>query len=164
VGGAVIGIERTQTRLPRSFFDFVFWGLTFVVAEMLTMAANPGRFSTLWLLTAVPGIALVIGFGSLTAHHSSFQFLRALGMASLAIYCLHIMAYSAVRIGLLESGINSIPVHLAFGIIGGLTIPLAVWLVSQKLRWYWLFRVGSRPHVRADDESADLKDAGLAGR
>jgi fucose 4-O-acetylase-like acetyltransferase len=163
MAGAVIGVERTQLRLPRSFHGFALWGLIFLAAEMFTMAVNPTRFSTLWLLTAIPGIALVIGFASLTAHLSPFQFLRTLGMASLAIYCLHIMAYSAVRIGLLESGIFNIPIHLTWGIVGGLAIPLVVWLVSQKLGWHWLFRVGSpSPPAHPDDDSEHLKDAGLA--
>jgi fucose 4-O-acetylase-like acetyltransferase len=165
VAGAVIGAKRVCTLLPRSSAHFAVWGVIFIAAEMLTMAVNPSRYSPLWLFTAVPGVALVMGLTSLTARYSAFEFLRTLGLASLAIYTIHIMAYSAVRIGLTESGVYNVPMHLACGIVGGLAIPLAVWLISQKLGWTWLFRVGSQTHpVQADKESEDLKDAGLARR
>ncbi len=56
---------------------------------------------------------------------NKFNFINYLGMISLEIYVMHIIAASGVRVILSKFlGINNIVLHLLFGIIGGLLIPI----------------------------------------
>jgi fucose 4-O-acetylase-like acetyltransferase len=76
--------------------------------------------------------------------------LARLGQASLAIYVMHILAGSSVRIILQKFlGIDSIAIHLVVGTLAGLGLPLLVlWLGNRFCLSGWL-GLGKQPVVRS---------------
>jgi fucose 4-O-acetylase-like acetyltransferase len=66
------------------------------------------------------------------------SWLQYVGTHSLVIYLLHILAASGTRIVLAKLGhIYSIPVHLVFGVLAGLVVPLLAGRLLMKLRITW---------------------------
>jgi len=57
-----------------------------------------------------------------------------IGTSSMAIYLLHILAGSSIRIGLQKvSKINAFEVHLIVGVLAGIFIPIVLVFLSKKL-------------------------------
>ena len=67
------------------------------------------------------------------------QWLSFIGTRTLEIFLAHIIAASGARIVLELIGVGSPVVHISVGLIAGVTLPLILWWLGQKLRINFLF-------------------------
>jgi fucose 4-O-acetylase-like acetyltransferase len=87
------------------------------------------------LILGLAGINLVITFSVYISRQKYFGFIKYLGTASLAIYLIHILAASGMRIILSKFlGINNISIHLIVGTILGVILPIIAFEISKKLK------------------------------
>lgn len=92
----------------------------------------------LTLLLALVSIASVVTFCSWSARWP-LGFVAYLGTASMAIYLMHILAGSGVRVLLKIGGVDSFLLHAVAGVAGGLLLPLLVLAIAQRLQVRYLF-------------------------
>lgn len=98
---------------------------------------------------SVLGVFSVLGIAALLARVSSLPWLAFVGQRSLEVFLAHIIAASGTRILLTLAGIDNAAVHVAAGTLAGVALPLALWWISQRLGFRWLFEVpGVRPAIR----------------
>lgn len=83
----------------------------------------------LFPIAAALGSAVVLPICMLMARGGWMKWWAMLGVYSLAIYCAHVLAMAAVRIGLMHVlHVRSVPIHLLLGTAAGMLFPLAlVW-------------------------------------
>lgn len=91
-------------------------------------------------LVAVSGIAAVIAISKYLDGKSYIRILRRIGAASMPIYLAHILAISATRITLSRLiGIEDAFVNALLGVVSGVAIPMAIYHISMKFNFPYLF-------------------------
>ena len=90
------------------------------------------------LLLALVSIATVVTLCSWSARWSLI-FIAYLGTASMAIYLMHILAGSGIRVLLKAAGVDSFLLHAVTGVAGGLLLPLLALALIQRLQLRYLF-------------------------
>ncbi|TKA93422.1 acyltransferase family protein [Halopseudomonas bauzanensis] len=90
------------------------------------------------LLLALLSIAAVVTLCSWSARRP-LGFVAYLGTASMAIYLMHILAGSGVRVLLKVGGVDSFLLHAVAGVAGGLLLPLLALAIAQRLQLRYLF-------------------------
>jgi fucose 4-O-acetylase-like acetyltransferase len=87
------------------------------------------------LILGLAGINLVITLSVFISKQKYFGFIKYLGTTSLAIYLIHILAASGVRIILSKFlGIYNVSIHLIVGTILGVILPIIAFEFSKKLK------------------------------
>ncbi len=113
-----------------SVFEFM------IAPTRLTDGSHPFYF----LLLAVFGITLCVGLSQYFARKKCFRFVRFLGIYSLQIYLVHMLAGVGARIIL--SGLFSVQnpfIHMIIGVIAGLLVPILVYKAALKVQFPYLF-------------------------
>ena len=91
------------------------------------------------LVLAIISILFVVSASALLSRTSN-KALAFIGASSMAIYLMHILAGSGVRVVLSKFlGINDVVVHLLFGCLAGLLLPLLAVFVINWLNIQYLF-------------------------
>lgn len=91
------------------------------------------------LVLAITSILFVVSASALLSRTSS-KALAFIGASSMAIYLMHILAGSGIRVVLSKfMGINDVVVHLLFGCLAGLLLPLLAVYVINRLNIPYLF-------------------------
>jgi fucose 4-O-acetylase-like acetyltransferase len=94
----------------------------------------------MFLLISLTGCAFIMNLTFVLQKYNVMSWLTVLGRHSLYIYVAHVIAFAAVRICLRKIfGIESVPVLLTAGIIGGLLIPVLLYKLAMRLNMWWLF-------------------------
>jgi peptidoglycan/LPS O-acetylase OafA/YrhL len=119
--------------------------ITFVaLCAAIYMAHGLGNTGTDWALpetalspralpAAVLGILLVCEIALLVSRSGERGLLRVLGIASMPIYLVHILAGSGVRIVLMHFHVGNVYLHLCVGVVCGLLFPLALYFVVARM-------------------------------
>lgn len=153
VAGAVLGDGRFSAASLRmgpisAAFVGVLAAAAYVAGTLFAEVTAPTvGFETRTPLTVAVGLLLsgvgvlaVLAFARLIALLGGMSVALAwVGQRSLEIYLAHGVALSGTRIVLTELGISSLPVHILLGTAIGVVAPLALWWLTQRLRFPWLF-------------------------
>jgi fucose 4-O-acetylase-like acetyltransferase len=125
-----------------SFTIFIGLTISFVIGQWFFHFYLNYQYSNrgieLFVLTCV-SIAFVI---SLSTHLSraNYRFIAYIGLSSMAIYVMHILAGSGTRVILNKIfEVDSFVIHLFVGCLVGVLAPLAVVYLSQKIKMKYLF-------------------------
>ena len=116
-------------------------GLIFIVSQWifhsyLLLTHKDKGFET--LLLAFTGILFIVSF-SIYFSKKFHRFIAVIGASSMAIYVMHILAGSGVRVILTKLGIYSFSLHLVSGCIVGVLTPIAMLMIINKLRIPYMF-------------------------
>jgi uncharacterized membrane protein len=109
---------------------------------LISVVAVHGRTSelTATFLVSLIGIAGVIAVSTLLDRFRAVSLIRRFGVATLPIYLAHVVGLAGCRIILLNVlHVRNVPIHLVTGTVAGLAIPLLLWAMVQRTRWYFLF-------------------------
>jgi fucose 4-O-acetylase-like acetyltransferase len=121
---------------------YVFW-VTLAIA-WVSLAAPDGLLK---LVAAVAGIILT-AVASLFLTRRPLLVSRALaflGSIALPIYLAHILAGSGMRIVLHKGlGVDLVWLHLVLGLVAGVLLPWAFWIVTKRLGQGWLWSLPGR--------------------
>jgi fucose 4-O-acetylase-like acetyltransferase len=136
--GIMLGsyVERWTPTLRTSLLAGFTGVLVFAVAVHLGRAASHGNAASLFSLpAALLGIGLLCLLGQVIARTSDrlTQILKTIGVMSMTIYILHIMADSVARLVLRRLGIESTTDQLLFGVIAGVALPMVAHVTLDKL-------------------------------
>lgn len=148
----LVGINFELGILSQSLQFFLFYAVGLLAAEHLKAVverlANPagitatfmatgisiyaasalGAYSDPWALPAAfLGMLLVLQVSALLANSNRMRIIELLGLASMPIYLMHILAASGARIVLSKLGITYMYLHLGIGFSLGVLFPLAVY-------------------------------------
>ena len=86
------------------------------------------------LPAAVLGILLVCEIAMLASQSGERGVLRVLGIVSMPIYLVHILAGSGARIVLLHFHVDNLYLQLCVGVVCGIVFPLALYFVVARMR------------------------------
>jgi fucose 4-O-acetylase-like acetyltransferase len=127
-----------------AFFP-VFIGVAWYIFESviaptrLTDGSHPFYF----LFLAVSGITLCIGLAQYFSRQKCFHFIQILGIYSLQIYLVHMLAGVGARIILVNFFHVENPVlHMFIGVSAGLLVPILVYKTALKAHFPFLFEPG----------------------
>ena len=99
---------------------------------------NSGTASETLLLGLI-SIAFIVFLANWLTRYN-LRWLAYLGQQSMTIYLVHILAGSGCRIFLIKVlGITNVGIHLLFGTLGGLLLPLLFYIVCKRFGWTALF-------------------------
>jgi fucose 4-O-acetylase-like acetyltransferase len=129
-------VERWTPSLKTSLLAGFVGVLLFALAVHLGRAASHGNAASFFSLpAALSGIGLLCLLGQVIARASDrlTQILKTIGVMSMTIYILHIMADTAARFVLRRLGIESITDQLLFGLIAGVGLPMLAHFTLDKL-------------------------------
>ncbi|NMM36249.1 MAG: acyltransferase [Glaciimonas sp.] len=109
---------------------------TFLGAGVWIYAAmQTGAYSAPWALPAAfLGMLLVLLVSAVLARSNKMRLIELLGLASMPIYLMHILAASGARIVLLKFGVTNMYLHLGIGFSLGVLFPLAVYYCITLLK------------------------------
>jgi fucose 4-O-acetylase-like acetyltransferase len=121
-------------------------GITFVaLCAAVYVAHGVGNTGTDWALpelalhprtlpAAVIGMLLVCEIALMLSRSGDRTVLRTLGIASMPIYLVHILAGSGARIVLMHFHVDNVYLNLCVGVVCGLAFPLALYFVAARMR------------------------------
>ena len=111
--------------------------ILFITFQYITLFHSIDNFNVLdsiKLLKTILSIAAVVFISKLLSK-TNLQFIAHIGKAFMAIYLLHILAGSSIRVFLQKVlGNNIFEVHLILGILAGIIVPIFCVYYSKKLR------------------------------
>ncbi|MBD1556285.1 acyltransferase [Vibrio sp. S9_S30] len=136
----ILGIIFTQYRLERFLTSGAALGATFVLFVFVQwgyhdlLGLDYRQRGAESLIVAICSIAFVTSL-SITISKGAFGFLKTLGAASMAIYVMHVLAGSGVRVVLTKGmGIESVSIHLVLGMVVATLAPLAAYQIIERFR------------------------------
>jgi peptidoglycan/LPS O-acetylase OafA/YrhL len=118
-------------------------GLQWVYHAVWHLHPNFGGEAT--LLVSMAGIAAVLGVSMVASHHAwlGASWWVSLGRASMAIYLMHVVVCSGVRVLLSKvMGVQNAELHLFAGTVSGLLVP---WYVQKNAEKWGLEALFSLP-------------------
>lgn len=109
---------------------------TFMSAGVSIVAANQvGAYSDPWALPAAfLCMFLVLQVSAVLARSNRMRIIELLGLASMPIFLMHILAASGARIVLSTLGVTNLYLHLGVGVSLGVLFPLAVYYCIYLLK------------------------------
>lgn len=148
----VIGVVHSRSVLSsvtRSRFRYVpiLVGL-FVAASYYGWNTSGYRYDSIYSVPAtILGIAMIIAFSAAIANSGLGAAFSIVGIASTAIYVLHILTSSFGRELLKAAGVRNVAVHLTVETALGVFMPLITYqfLVNRQPRMIAFFGFGGRP-------------------
>ena len=137
----ILGVTRLRdATVPSGRQVLAMLGL-FVVAQSVfhgVLGLHYGDQGLWSLLLALISIAAVVAVCRWSAPVAP-GFVAYLGTASMAIYLMHILAGSGVRVLLKVAGVDSLLVHATVGVAAGILLPLLALALAQRLGLRYLF-------------------------
>jgi fucose 4-O-acetylase-like acetyltransferase len=138
-------LERYCIPLPITLgLFFLLMGSTYTVFEYvleptrLTDGSHPFYF----LFLACVGILFCTGLAQYLAEKKCCTVIQTLGVYSIQIYLVHMLAGVAVRIVLLNFfSIENPVLHIIAGVAGGLFVPIVLYRIAIRLRFPYLFEL-----------------------
>ena len=112
---------------------FIAATLCFALAVVLARQFGPSEAWTA-LPAAFLGCALVLAMAHKIENMGIGKVFAYLGLVSMPIYLMHILAGSGTRIVLMRFHVHSVPFHLVAGVAAGIIVPIAVHAVYQKVK------------------------------
>jgi len=112
---------------------FIAATLCYALAVVVAQQFGPSEAWTA-LPAAFLGCALVLAMAHKIENMGIGKVFAYLGLVSMPIYLMHILAGSGTRIVLMRLHVHSAPFHLVAGIAAGILVPMAVHAVYQKMR------------------------------
>lgn len=112
------------------------------------------------LPAAFLGILLVLQVAAILPDRGPARIIGVLGLASMPIYLMHVLAASAFRMVLVKLGVSNLYVHLVLGTLVGLLVPLVAYYVVYLLKQEKLlgFSSGAMLFGRVGGGTPVLKD------
>ena len=111
-------------------------GATLLALGISIYAAR--RFGNYYDPSALPaaflGMFLILQVSALLARSNRMRMIELLGLASMPIYLVHILAASGTRIIFSKLGITDMYLHLGGGLIMGVVFPVAIYYVAYLFR------------------------------
>jgi len=130
-------VDRISTVLPLSGALFVFIVGQWLFHGYLDLEYTDKGFES--LLLALSSIIFVILL-SVYLSKKSYGFLSFVGSSSMAIYLMHVLAGSGIRVILTELfGVDSFTIHLVLGCLVGIFAPLAVLSLINRANISYVF-------------------------
>ena len=124
-------------------------GIGVMVAIVLTTSATPSTMAgdtrtvltvSLGVVASVAGVVGVLALARLLAPLGvPVAWLAFVGERTLEIFLAHIIAASGTRIALGLASVESPAVNILAGTVAGILLPLALWWVTERIRFPWLF-------------------------
>lgn len=116
-----------------------------IVPTRLTNGLHPFYF----LFLAVVGITFCVGLAQFLARKKYCQVVQSLGIYSLQIYLVHMLAGVAARIVLWKFlHIDNPLIHMVIGMGAGLFVPVILYNIALKINFPYLFELG-RANVKS---------------
>lgn len=141
----VIGCFFFQLRAHEIIFSKLYLVtafLVFISMQLVFHLVFDFNFNDKNLFSLILSVLSFLFVSSLSYNLTSFfsKFIAYIGSMSLYIYLLHILAGSGVRIALKSVfHVNSFSVHLFFGILLSLVLPVIFYMFTQKFGLGWFF-------------------------
>ena len=129
----------------------VFIGIAWYVFEyvLLPTRLTDGSHPFYFLFLAVFGIMMCIGLSQYLARKKCSRFVQFLGVYSLQIYLVHMLAGVAARVILLNIFHLENPIlHMVISVTAGLFIPILIYKIAMKVHFPYLFEP-SKVAIRA---------------
>ena len=113
----------------------------------------------LYAVAALIGGAFVINVSFILERLNTLKFLRVVGYHSLHIYVMHLMVTSFTRISFVRIfDYTWIPVLLPVSIVLGITVPIIVYNLANRLGAWWLFTLKKpNPSIESEKKSWSIK-------
>lgn len=121
--GIVGFIKMGDPHLVRRDAAIQWYGFWFPIGIVLAMLSVAGALSAAELMNRAMG----------------FGFVRQMGKFSLYIFVMHVICAAGVRTLLLKMDVKDFAVHLSFGLLAGILIPIGVAIVTRKTGLTYLF-------------------------
>lgn len=119
------------------------WAWVGLATEATTPTSGGDVRSTstvaLGVLGCLAGTTATLAVAALLARSPLGGVVSLLGRRSLEIFLAHIVVASGARIILQQAGVSDAWVHLVLGTSLGVSVPVAVAAVAERLRWSWVF-------------------------
>lgn len=118
----------------------------FIVFEQLISPTRltDGSHPLYFLYLSGVGILVWIGISQYLAKKQWGFFIKILGVHSIRIYLVHMLAGVAVRVILLSLfSVENPVIHMVLGVGGGVVIPIVIYRISQYLRFPYLFELNT---------------------
>jgi len=113
-----------------------------------------------FLYFSILGIIAFIGLSQYLAKKNNLQFLKTLGIYSLQIYLVHMLAGAGMRLVLQQVfHLQNWMLHILLGVVAALTIPIMLQKISEKINFPYLFEPGIK---RMDDTANKHSTAPLS--
>jgi len=162
-------MKRDNFKFFESWRTFILLLLPFIAAQYYFLNVNiphadekymyveyyqPFVFITIALI----GCAFIINIAFILQKLAIMNIFTILGKHSLYIYVAHVIAFAAIRIFLRKVfNIESVPILLSAGIIGGIVLPVLLYKLAMKLNMWWLFSLEKNvPSARTDKHTKPL--------
>jgi len=107
------------------------------VIEPMRLVGKP--YPHYFMLLSILGIAACVGWAQYLSKRNTLGFLRTLGIYSLQIFLVHMLAGVAVRMILLQIGIQNWIVHILIGTLTALVVPILLQEISARIKFPYLF-------------------------
>lgn len=120
------------------------------VIEPVRLVGEP--YLQYFMLLSILGILACIGLAQYLANRKILAFLNTLGVYSLQIYLVHMLAGVAVRMALLLFNVQNWIVHILLGVTAALVIPILIQKISVWIKFPYLFELNrSKAVIAAHD-------------
>jgi fucose 4-O-acetylase-like acetyltransferase len=152
--GIMLSRYQQVTRLILSNQYVFLLNLLIFIAALYVFFNYPQRSIYNLLFPQLSGSFVIIFIAQKMSSFSLFSIIEYLGINSLAIYLVHLLAGNGTRILLSKIlHINNSAVHIIAGTLLGLIIPLFVYRIAMKTKWLdWLFKFPGLKRTRATSE------------
>jgi fucose 4-O-acetylase-like acetyltransferase len=102
----------------------VFWLVCFLLAQYFFHLSYTFNVISLWtLILSFVSMGFIVYF-SMWLSQFSLGWLQFIGVSSMTIYLMHILAASGARVALKKFGVDSSAIHLVAGLLAGVALPL----------------------------------------
>jgi fucose 4-O-acetylase-like acetyltransferase len=139
-------VNHWRPNLKSIFISGSFCAFLLTFAIHFGRTASGGVVSSFFSLpAAVSGIALICILSQLIvcANKRLSSVLTVIGLMSMTIYILHVMAASGVRIALIHAGVRDWAEQLVIGVIAGVGLPMIAHAIFQRLGLLGVLGLGS---------------------
>jgi len=127
------------------FFILIGSGYVIFEFQIKPIRLGGGTHPFYFLYLASLGTAACIGLSQYLAKRNAARFLQSLGMYSLQIFLVHMLAGVGMRVVLLQLlGIQNWVIHILFGVGFALIAPILLQKISDRLNFPYLFELRKR--------------------
>lgn len=110
------------------------------VIEPMRLVGKP--YPHYFMFLSILGISACVGWAQYLSKRNTFGFLRTLGIYSLQIFLVHMLAGVAMRMILLQVfGIQNWIVHILIGTLTALVVPILLQQTSVRIKFPYLFEL-----------------------
>ena len=139
------GVDKQKFSIPlwaTAALCLLFMGSGYYIFDTLIEPVRlpGGEYPLYYLLLAILGIGLCVGLAQFLASKEVCKPIKVLGVYSLEIFLVHMLAGVGVRVVLMHiCNVQNPVIHMIVGVAAGLAVPIVIFKASQKMNFPYLF-------------------------